>query len=70
MVFNIEPDLLAEIRRAVARDYASPGEGWSAFRSDALYGWIENERKSAAIVLRQAKTATKKDAWFPGLAIS
>ncbi|MBN6056641.1 TniQ family protein, partial [Nonomuraea sp. RK-328] len=69
MIFSVEPALLAEIRRTVARDYARPGQNWSAFRSDALYGWIENERKNATMLLRQAKTATKKEAWFPGLAM-
>ncbi|GAA4927669.1 hypothetical protein GCM10023334_033900 [Nonomuraea thailandensis] len=67
LAFGIEPALLAEIRRTVARRYGRIGEDWNEWRHDPLYLWIENERKNATMLLRQAKTATKKDAWFPGL---
>uniref|UniRef100_UPI003F49A9BC hypothetical protein n=1 Tax=Nonomuraea bangladeshensis TaxID=404385 RepID=UPI003F49A9BC len=59
--------LLAVIRRTVARHYGRTGPDWSAWRHDLLYLWIENGRKNATMLLRRAKTATKKDAWFPGL---
>jgi hypothetical protein len=68
LALGIEPALLAEIRRTVARHYGRTGPDWNEWRHDPLYLWIENERKNATMLLRGAKTATKKDTWFPGLA--